>query len=240
MVQSRDAGDSLSSEDYLWCVSPVIAAPRMLSALFLPCHANTSRPMTTIRDALLRPDVERHIPRGKLKPLLQWHLPRLQKPWAPFAAASEASRKALSASSVTVPGTGTGSISAAKFDVDGGSRTISLRVSDETGLDEITAFLLWKSYALHSLDFDDPVPAQGQNAEDALLERLLAWYEQELIAAPQIVMALQFGSGGDDLEDLKKDILGDQAKYIEELFKAFAILAQKPVDEKRMKRGLFW
>lgn len=199
--------------------------------------------MTTIRDALLRPDAERHIPRGKLKPLLQWHVPHLQKPWAPFKSASDASRKALSASSVTVPGTcssspsGPSSSSSAKFDVDSGSRAISLRISDETGLDEVEALLLWKSYALHSLD--DPVPAPGQSEEDALFERLLGWYEQELVAVPQIVMALQFG-GADGLEEISKEVLGEQPKYIEELFKAFAMLAQKSVDEKRMKRGLFW
>lgn len=207
--------------------------------------------MTTIRDALLRPDVERHIPRSKLKPLLQWHVPRLQKPWAPFSGKSEASRKALSGASITVPNSSLSTTSApstssalvsssstAKFDVDAGSRVISLRIADETDLDEITAFLLWKSYALHSLD--DPVPAPGQSDEDALVERLLAWYEQELVAVPQIVMALQFAGDVDGLEDVQKEILGDHAKYIEELFKAFAGLAQRSVDEKRLKRGLFW
>lgn len=183
--------------------------------------------MTTIRDALLRPNAERHIPKGKLRPLLKWHLPRLRKPWAPFSPASESARKALTASSVAVPE------SSAKFDIDAGSRTLALRLADEVGLDEVTAFLLWKSYAMHSLDNLPSGPA-----EDALFERLLAWYEQELVAVPQVVMALQFA--GDDLGEVLKEATGEQGQYIEELFKAFAVLAQKPVDEKRLKRGLYW
>ncbi|BEI92176.1 uncharacterized protein CcaverHIS019_0409960 [Cutaneotrichosporon cavernicola] len=202
MVPPRDAGDVLSADDYLW-------------------------PMTTIRDALLRPDAERHIPRGKLRPLLKWQFPRLHKPWAPFPPASDAARKALQAASVTVPD------STAKFDVDAGSRALAVRLSDEVGLDEVTSFLLWKSYAMHSLEDLPSGPA-----EDALFERLIAWYEQELIAVPQIVMALQFA--GEDLADLLKDVTGEQGKYIEELFKAFAVLAQKSIDEKRLKRGLYW
>ncbi len=182
--------------------------------------------MTTIRDALLRSEAS-HIPRGKLRPLLKWHLQRLRKPWAPFPPASDAARKSLSANSISVPE------SSAKFDVDAGSRTVALRLADEVGLDEVTAFLMFKSYALHSLDDLPSGPT-----EDALVERLLAWYEQELVAVPQIVMALQFA--GEELSEVLKEATGEQGKYIEELFKAFAMLAQKPVDEKRLKRGLYW
>ncbi|GMK57122.1 hypothetical protein CspeluHIS016_0309620 [Cutaneotrichosporon spelunceum] len=202
MVPPRDSRDALCADDYLW-------------------------PLTTIRDAVLRPDVERHIPQRKLRPLLKWLLPRLRKPWAPFPPASDASRKALQSSSITVPD------SDAKLDVDAGSCAIALRLSGKVNIDEVTSFLLWKSYAMHSLDDMPSGPA-----EDTVFERLLAWYEQELIAVPQIVMALQFA--GEELADVLKEATGEPGKYIEELFKAFAALAQRPIDEKRLKRGLYW
>ncbi|CAK9779935.1 hypothetical protein CC85DRAFT_277998 [Cutaneotrichosporon oleaginosum] len=201
MVPPREAGDTLSADDYLW-------------------------PMTTIRDALLRSEASL-IPRGKLHSLLQYYLPRLRKPWAPFEAASDSARKSLSANFVSVPGT------SAKFDIDSGGRTLTLRFADEAGINEVTAFFLWKSYAMHSLD--DLPPG---TAEDELLERLLAWYEQELVAIPQIVMALQFA--GEGMSEIRRETAGDQGKYIEELFKAFAMLAQASIDEKRLKQGLYW
>lgn len=202
----------------MWCYSHVTA----------PLHhlANTYRPLTTIRDTLLRPDVERQIPHAKVRLLLKWHLARLQKPWEPFKPASSQARTAIQGTTVQIPGTDI------KMDIDAGSRSIALRISDAVNINEITSFLLWKSYTSYSVE--EPTPAKGKSEEDAVVDRLLLWYEQELLAVPQIVMALYVPAsqhtGWEELAaELRPDILGDQASFIESLFRAFGGLAQKPI-----------
>jgi hypothetical protein len=40
---------------------------------------------------------------------------------------------------------------------------------------------------------------------------------------------------------LRENVLGDQAEYIEGLFRTFSTLAQQPVEtENMLSRGLFW
>lgn len=190
-----------------------------------------------LRDTLLRPMSESMIPEAKVKALLKYHLKRLQEPATPFAPKDSGARSALQGSSVTLPGT------TAKLDVDKASRSIALRLADTANINEIVAFELWKSYASHSIE--DTAPAAGQTQEDAVLERLMLWYEQELLAAPQIVMALYVPAseptGWEELAAaFREDVLGDQASYIEGLFRAFSVLAQKPVESDMLTRGLYW
>jgi len=198
-----------------------------------------------LRDTLLRPMSESLIPTPKVSALLSYHVARLQKPWEPFGPKDSAARTALSGPSVTLPSPSTSSSSTSppKFDVDKASRSIALRLSDATGVNEITAFALWKSYASHSIE--DPTPQPGQTHEDAVLDRLMLWYEQELLAVPQIVMALYVPAaeptGWEDLAaKFRDDVLGDQAAYIEGLFRAFSTIAQKPVETDFLSRGLYW
>lgn len=92
---------------------------------------------------------------------------------------------------------------------------------------------MWKSYATYSLD--DPQPSKGQSEEDAVFDRLMAWYELELLAAPQIVQALYSPNAHFEL-----DVISDKAGYIEQLFRAFSVTAQTSVDGKHPGRSLFW
>jgi nuclear pore complex protein Nup188 len=202
----------------------------------------TSRPLTILRDTLLRPKSESHIPEATVAALLKYHLAKLQQPASPFTRKDSAARTALQGSTISIPGTVP---PAPKLEVDKASRSIALRLADAAGLNELTAFLLWKSYASHSIE--DTAPAAGQTQEDAILERLMLWYEQELLAAPQIVMALYVpasqATGWEDLAAaLRDEILGDQASYIEGLFRAFSLLAQKSVggESDSLSRGLYW
>lgn len=202
-------------------------------ALDRPVALADTRPLTTLRDTLLHPDSD-SIPDAKVKPLLQYHLSKLQKPWSPFKPASSEARTAVKAGSVTIPNT------KHKLEVTAGSRAISIRLAEETDLNEVEAFLLWKSYATHSLE--DPRPAKGQSEEDAVFDRLLAWYEFELLAVPQIVQALYSpNSGWHQLaEELEGDIMPDRGAYIESLFRAFSVTAQKSIEGKQTGRPLYW
>ncbi|KAL7421020.1 hypothetical protein Q5752_003904 [Cryptotrichosporon argae] len=191
-------------------------------------------PLTTIRDTLLRPVTERQLSQETLRALLKYHLPSLRTPWAPFLPPSAASRKLLAAASLTLPRT------TASFKVEAGARDISTRLADLVRVDETVAFWFFKSYAAYSIE--PALPRAGE--DEALLERLQLWYEQELLAVPQIVMALYVPpsepTGWEQLAaDLKGDILGDEASYIEGLFRAFSGLAQKQVEESG-PRTLFW
>lgn len=191
--------------------------------------------MSTIRDTLVRPDGERHLPKSKVSALLKHNLDRFDKPWEPFKPSSS-SPSVLSKPTVTVPNT------ELTLEVDPASKTFAERLVKETGIDELTALMFWKSYALHSLEDVDPQP--GQSEEDAVFERLLLWYEQQLLAVPQIIMALYAPAANpkgyeEVAEDLRKDILGDQSQFIEKTFRAFSQLAQKPIDP-RSTRPLFW
>jgi nuclear pore complex protein Nup188 len=195
--------------------------------------------LTTLRDTLLRPVSESLISPTKVRQLLQYHLEKLHNPATPFKRKDSASRASLQGSSITLPRT------TVQLDVDRPSRSLALRLADAADVDEITAFVLWRSYAAHSLEAA-ATPAHGQSHEDALLERLVLWYEQELLAAPQIVMALYVPpaepTGWEDAAvQLRENVLGDQAEYIEGLFRTFSTLAQQPVEtENMLSRGLFW
>lgn len=171
-----------------------------------------------------------------MKGLLQHYVERLKKPWEPFKKASASSRSAVQSSSITIPET------KATLDVVKGSRKIALQLSDATEMDEVDAFIMWESYASHSIE--DTAPGDGQSHEDALMDRLLLWYEQELLAVPQIVMALYVPSseptGWEEVAaDLRVQVLGEQSAYIEELFRAFSVIAQRPVESK-LSRSLYW
>lgn len=194
------------------------------------------RPLSTIRDTLVRPDGERHLDKSKVSSLLKHNLERFDKPWEPFQSQSSSSASTLSKPTVTVPGT------ELTLEVDPASKAFAERLVKETGIDELTALMFWKSYALHSLEEVEPQP--GQSEEDAVFERLLLWYEQQLLAVPQIIMALYAPAANpkgyeEVAEEMRKDILGDQSQFIEKTFRAFSQLAQKPIDP-RSPRPLFW
>lgn len=198
----------------------------------------TLSPFTTLRNTVLRPAAGQVLSRSKVRLLLKYNVERLTKPWEPFKTGSSAGKAAsLNKDTTALPGTD------AKFDVDDVSRSIAKKLATETGLSELDAFVMWKSYASHSIE--DPEPAEGQSVEDALLERLLLWYEEELLAVPQIVMALfvpaSQPTGWEDVAaELRPVILGDQATFIENLFRAFSGLAQKNVSSSHAARALYW
>ena len=183
-----------------------------------------------IRDALLRPDADLHsLPRIRL--LLAWHIRRLQTPWEPFQAPSSTSRAALNSSTVIVPHT------TAQIDIEETARQVSLRLSDRIDVDEIDCLLLVRSYDRYAVD----------DLEEGKVERVALWYAEEALAVPQIVLALyglaQSEAGDWELvaADVRAQAVEDESRYVEELFRAFSVLAQKQLKGVgRSDNAIFW
>lgn len=189
--------------------------------------------MTTIRDALIRPDSSlAHL--DKLRKLLKWHSGRLRRPWEPFEAPSPASRAALNTSSLTIPHT------SAQLGIDERSRTTALELSDRLGIDELECLLLVKSYDRHALrDFEDE--------QDGDVNRVALWYAEEAEAVPQIVLALYRLSRDRDegwagmVAEMRQVAVGDETKYVEGLFRAFGRMAQKQLEGmRRSENAILW
>lgn len=102
--------------------------------------------------------------------------------------------------------------------------------------------MICKSYELHSLDDDRAV------ADDGRLVRVLAWWSEETLAIAEItlnLLLLSTGMGDQDWSEmaggLRDTILEDPEQMIENLFKAFSGLAQKPLEgHRRAEYPLFW
>ncbi|WRT69208.1 uncharacterized protein IL334_006192 [Kwoniella shivajii] len=195
-------------------------------------------PLTTIRDTLLRSDSSTvSIP--KLRALLSWHKKRLTTPWTPFSNPSSNSRSTISKSSFTLPH------SSVTVQVDEPTRSLALRLSDRLGIDEISSFMLVKSYQTFSLDEVDLDKAEAEE-KDHILERIILWYSEEVVATPQIVLAIlkisdDEGELGQLANDVRIEVIDDTSKYIEGAFRAFSNLAQRDLhDGERGVHALFW
>ncbi|WVW79510.1 hypothetical protein I302_101479 [Kwoniella bestiolae CBS 10118] len=196
-------------------------------------------PLTTIRDTLLRSDPST-ISIPKLRSLLTWHSKELSSPWTPFPPPSSESKSSISKPSFPVPQ------SSVSIPVDPSIKSLAQRLSETTNIDEVSSYLLVKSYQTFSLD---EVDLEKEEDKDRILDRLILWYSEETLAIPQIVLALLKLSNDDDSElgqlanDVRVDITGgeDTSKYVEGLFRGFSNLAQQSLSEKqRGPNALFW
>ncbi|OCF35692.1 nuclear pore complex protein Nup188 [Kwoniella heveanensis BCC8398] len=189
-------------------------------------------PLTTIRDTLLRPDAASEISIPKLRALLAWHKDQIARPWAPFSPPSADSKSTINKASFTLPRT------SAQFTTDEVTRSTALKLSETVDIDEISAFTIVRSYLTFSVE--------EETDEDVILERALLWYAEEVLAAPQIALAVlklsdDEGEMGQLAYDVRTETMSDPAKYIEGLFRAFSGLAQKDLGEKqRGPNALFW
>lgn len=107
-------------------------------------------------------------------------------------------------------------------------------------MDETEAWIMCKSYNDYSMDEDKALKDIGR------LDRMLAWWDEELVAVVELTTAiLRLGNYDTDwaevVSDIRDSILSDPAAYIEGIFRAFSGLAQKQLDgSKRSNSPLFW
>ncbi|WVQ81393.1 hypothetical protein IAT38_003517 [Cryptococcus sp. DSM 104549] len=190
-------------------------------------------PLRTIRDTFLSP-TSSNVAIPKLRALLAWHEKRIESPWQPFKPASASSRAILAKPSFTLPHT------SAQYTVDEATRKLALKVSDAMGLDEIGAFLATRSYMEFSTD--------GEMGEEDMLERIKRWAAEETLAVPHLALEiLKRSEQEDELGQLAYDVkmvaMKNTAAYIEGLFRAFSVQAQKEVDtqyERGADDAVFW
>ncbi|WVF65419.1 hypothetical protein IAT40_000146 [Kwoniella sp. CBS 6097] len=189
-------------------------------------------PLTTIRDTLLRPNAASEISIPKLRALLAWHKDQIAKPWAQFPPPSTETRTTINKPSFTLPRT------SAQFTIDQVTRNTVIKLSETVNIDEVSAFIIVKSYLTFSVE--------EETDEEVILERALLWYAEEVLAVPQIALAVlklsdDEGEMGQLAHDVRTETMVDPAKYIEGLFRAFSGLAQKDLGEKqRGPNALFW
>ncbi|KAK4685740.1 hypothetical protein P7C73_g4400, partial [Tremellales sp. Uapishka_1] len=200
MVQASILESGLQPEDYLW-------------------------PLTSIRDALLYPEVESSIPSRLLPNLLRYHLPRLKDPLSAFKTSSSQSRNALNSSTITIPST------TLTVDIDAQTKSLAIQLSDQSQIDEIEAYLLVASCTRHSASSRTPEHEKQALQADHVVE----WYKEECLAVPQVVMLI-VRSADEDTSlrklalDMKREIMENVGGYMEVLFRGFSTLAQKQVD----------
>ncbi|KAK6906170.1 hypothetical protein I203_100154 [Kwoniella mangroviensis CBS 8507] len=196
-------------------------------------------PLTTIRDTLLRSDPST-ISIPKLRALLTWHNKKLSTPWSPFPSSSNESKSSISKPSFILPQT------SITIQIDNSIKSLALRLSEISNIDEISSYLLIRSYQTFSLD---EVDIEKEEDNDKILDRIILWYSEEILALPQIVLALlQLSTDGDSelgrlSNDLRIDIIGgeESSRYIEGLFRGFSNLAQLSLNDKqRGPNALFW
>ncbi|WWC63886.1 uncharacterized protein I303_106491 [Kwoniella dejecticola CBS 10117] len=196
-------------------------------------------PLTTIRDTLQKSDPSSiYIP--KLTALLSYHEKKLTAPWAPFDPPSAKSKAAISKASFSLP------YSEVQFSVDEKTRSLAAKLTEILNINEISSYLLISSYDTFSIN-----ELTEDDEQDMILERVLLWYSEEILALPQIILTLLKLSNDNDIKqtslgDLASgfvvDIIGeDTSAYIESLFRNFSMLAQRSLDDKqRGSTSLFW
>ncbi|ORX39314.1 hypothetical protein BD324DRAFT_588209 [Kockovaella imperatae] len=182
-------------------------------------------PLTSIYDILLDPEQQTQFTPSKLQALLIHHLNKLNSPTRPFSSPSTSSRQALKSNTVNVPHT------SVSLDVSEKNRKLAYQLSQRADIDEVEALILYRTC----------------NDEESTLDRLTLWYAEEALAAPRLVMALQRLSqrGLDEWSriagDVLTNIITDEAKYIETIFRAWSSVAQKPLEGvQRSDQALFW
>ncbi|RXK38973.1 hypothetical protein M231_03703 [Tremella mesenterica] len=189
-------------------------------------------PLTTIRDSLLNPPSL--IPLKKLLILLPWHLPRLTSPWKPFKPPESSSVSKLDSQTIPIPST------SLTINLDPDIKKWAIKLSDHAKMDETDALLMYKSYKRYALEGGEELK------EGEMLERLLSWYSEEVIAAGQIVMTcMTLARTENDLTVLafgvKEEVVGEVASLIENVFRAFGGLAQHQLEGvQRTDYPLFW
>jgi nuclear pore complex protein Nup188 len=205
-----------------------------LPRVFTQLTSAFTRPLSTIRDTLLRPDPT-STPSPKLRSLLTHHLPRLRSPWSSFTPPSPESRTKLSSSSaITIPHT------SSTLEIDDSWRQLALKLSDRIDVDAIECYVLCQSYVAYAVD--------DERAGEGKLERVMMWYAEEVEAVSGIaeaVLRLSREQEGEEwielAEQIRAEMLPDPAKYLEGIFRAWSSLAQKPLSGNyRSEHGLFW
>lgn len=210
-------------------VQPAAAAAAGFTAL----GRSRFRPLSTIRDTLRRPDPA-SIPSPKLLPLLRYHLSYLQRPWQPFSPIASGKTPELSAS-LTIPR------SSAIIEITEATKVLAGKLAERAGILPSEAALLIKSYDVYALD-----QATGSNK----LERLLAWYAEEVEAVPGIVLAIQHLCKVVDKQQsawvemattLREEIIPDASTFMEGLFRGWGSLAQKQIEGvQRAEESMLW
>lgn len=188
-------------------------------------------PLATLRDALLSPSSP-GLPVPKLRQLLSYHLDILQRPWEPFKPPQGSSKTALESSSITVPR------SKATLAVDADSRKVALKLADKIKVDEVSCFLLFRSYQAYALDRIETERALREGRDAEVHDQLVRWYMEECVAAVQVVLAaLSAPEPDEDNEDVvdvatgvRDEVLQDVPAFIEGLFRAFGGLAQRRLE----------
>lgn len=115
------------------------------------------------------------------------------------------------------------------------------RLAERTGISPSEAALFIKSYDVYALD-----QASGPDK----LERLLAWYVEEVEAVPGIVLAIQHLCKVVDKQQsawvemattLREEIVPDAAAFMEGLFRGWGSLAQKQLEGvQRAEQPMLW
>jgi nuclear pore complex protein Nup188 len=125
-----------------------------------------------------------------------------------------------------------------KFDIIESTRSLALRLAERAEIDEVDAYLLVASYKAYALEGEE---------EDGLFDRVCMWYGEEVVAVGQVVMAVdklsreELGDWSDMASRLRPEVMGDEGKYIEGLFRGWSGLAQKPLEgAKKQEQGLLW
>jgi nuclear pore complex protein Nup188 len=198
----------------------------------------TGSPLSTIRNTLLRPQSESTIAPSVVGKLLATiHLERLRSPWQPFKPYSAATAgKRAAGSNVTIPGT------SASFEVTSELESLADKLAKRADIGSTDSLVLCRSYELHSLDDD------RTSADTGRLARVLAWWSEETVAVAEIVVTLLLlgtGSEGQSWTEmassLRETVMAEPEQYLEQLFRAFSNLAQKPLEgDRRSEYPLFW
>ncbi|WWC91063.1 uncharacterized protein L201_006004 [Kwoniella dendrophila CBS 6074] len=194
-------------------------------------------PLTTIRDTLQRADSS-SVSLPKLQALLSWHKKKLSTPWSPYTPPSQDSKSTISKTSFVLPQT------SITLRIEEAIRSLAVKLSDTLDINEISSLLIVKSYQTFSLD---EIDIEKEEDKDKIVNRIILWYSEEVLALPQIVLAiLKISDDHSDLgqicNDLRIELIGDDtSKYIEGLFRGFSNLAQQSLtDKQRGSNALFW
>lgn len=128
-----------------------------------------------------------------------------------------------------------------KFDVTEATRVLASKLVERADISPVDAALLVQSYETYALD---------QPTASVKLDRLLAWYAEEVEAIPGIVLAIQHLCKVTDKEQaawaelasaMRDEIFPDAAKYMEGLFRGWSALAQQQIEGiRRSAQPMLW
>ncbi|WVR08972.1 hypothetical protein IAU60_006031 [Kwoniella sp. DSM 27419] len=189
-------------------------------------------PLTEIWNVLLRSDAAETTSVEKVEELLRFHKSRIAAPWQAFSTPSTSSAALLKQPAFDLPHTNV------RYTVEQPAGRLAQRLSDLVDIDQVSAFMLVRSYQVFGLE--------DETDEERIFDRVLGWYTEEVLAIPQIALAIlrlaeEQTRLGDVAQRVRDLTIPEPAKYIEGLFRAFSGLAQSELPEKQKgTTSLFW